>query len=330
MTIQGKSILKSISLLMAFALLVMVFQNSYVVLAADYAYQDQGVEDHAEYPDDYYPTIEYPEVSYTETDENELDDVEATEMIDDTEPTITFFDYWVVEVPMGTEAITFIIETTNIPDGDYLISVEGLPEGAVAPGHASVYDDEFLLRLTDFSAAAVGFYSITLTIYDEDGNIIAVTDEALLISVYDPAEIDFDYPLGLDTAEIETYEYVYPVVVQVDVDIDSYGYILNEALRQSGITPFVDANHRAMLPLRIVAEALGAHVGWVVDTRTVTINMDGVNLSLQVDAPLPGGMGQPVIVGDRTFVPIDFVAQMIGIDISWDAGSGAVYIQAEG
>jgi len=83
-----------------------------------------------------------------------------------------------------------------------------------------------------------------------------------------------------------------------------------------------------MVPLRTVAEALGAQVNWIEATRTVTITgADGQLLSLQLDAPLPDGMGTPMIVNERTFVPIAYIAQMLGANVRWDEAARAVYIQ---
>ena len=97
---------------------------------------------------------------------------------------------------------------------------------------------------------------------------------------------------------------------------------------QAEAAPFIDPGYnRAMVPLRLVAEALGAHVGWEAATRTVTVATAGQVISLILDEPLPGGMGMPMIVNGRTFVPITYIAQHLGADVRWDAAAQAVYIQ---
>ncbi|MCL2420654.1 MAG: copper amine oxidase N-terminal domain-containing protein [Defluviitaleaceae bacterium] len=256
------------------------------------------------------------------------------------DPTITFFDYWTVEIPEDTSTMTFIVETANIPDGQYAISVQGLPAGVTAPEYAEVANDEFLLRLTNFSEAAIGFYSIMLAIYNEDGTVIATTAEALLLSVYDPAAIEIEIEADTDLPEIDIvaiethdYEYAYNDVShpEIDRDMDDYVRILNEVLSASDAAPFTNPeNNLAMVPLRIVAEGLGAAVSWDEATRTATINKDNFSVSLQVDTPLPQGMGLPLIVEGRTFVPVDLLSLTLGLDIGWDAVAEALYIQAEG
>jgi pimeloyl-ACP methyl ester carboxylesterase len=110
--------------------------------------------------------------------------------------------------------------------------------------------------------------------------------------------------------------------------IGSTGYDVNGIPLQSDVAPFIDPTHdRTMVPLRLIAEALGAEVGWIQETRTVTIARGNINITLPVDAPLPGDMGQPAIVNDRTFVPVRYVSEMLGATVRWDGNTRAVYIE---
>jgi len=78
----------------------------------------------------------------------------------------------------------------------------------------------------------------------------------------------------------------------------------------------------------MISEALGAQVDWIESTRTVIVSLHGQTVStLQIDTPLPGGMGVPMIVNDRTFVPITYLATMLGASVRWDDIARAVYIQ---
>lgn len=105
-------------------------------------------------------------------------------------------------------------------------------------------------------------------------------------------------------------------------------FIHNGLPAQSDAAPFIDPIYnRTMVPVRLIAEAFGAQVGWVEETRTVTIMRDGQFISLQIGEPLPDGMGVPVIVNDRTFVPIAHIGRMLGADVRWDEVNRVVYIQ---
>jgi len=90
-------------------------------------------------------------------------------------------------------------------------------------------------------------------------------------------------------------------------------------------SPFI-ANERTMVPFRVIGEALGAEIGFCEDTVSVSFVLNGQTLTLPVGVPLPGGMGTPVIVNSRTFVPVRFVSETLGATIRWCDVNYAVYV----
>ena len=42
----------------------------------------------------------------------------------------------------------------------------------------------------------------------------------------------------------------------------------------------------------------------------------GTTATLQLDTELPGGMGRPAIVQDRTLVPLAYVSQVLGVQVT--------------
>ena len=81
-----------------------------------------------------------------------------------------------------------------------------------------------------------------------------------------------------------------------------------------------------MVPLRLIAEALGATVYWDAADRAVDILHSGQRLSLTIGQPLPDDMGTPVIIGNRTFVPLRYVAEMLGAAVRWEPDTSAAYV----
>ena len=93
-------------------------------------------------------------------------------------------------------------------------------------------------------------------------------------------------------------------------------------------------NDRVMVPVRVVSESLGAEVIWVAETNQVAINLgnrwieffigdDKVYIKndvITVDVP-------PIIIDGRTMVPIRFVAENLGMNVSYDSDSRSVYIE---
>ncbi|MCL2200101.1 MAG: stalk domain-containing protein [Defluviitaleaceae bacterium] len=113
---------------------------------------------------------------------------------------------------------------------------------------------------------------------------------------------------------------------------DSLRFIIGTAMLWVGGTshpieaaPFI-ADGRTMLPLRVVSETLGASVEWDGATQTISIQSDDTELLLTIDTPLPNNMGTPQLVDGNTFVPVAYVAEMLGATVRWDGDAQAVYI----
>lgn|GEM_PF-2396680 len=97
--------------------------------------------------------------------------------------------------------------------------------------------------------------------------------------------------------------------------------------QQSDAAPFIDpATGRTMVPLRVIADGLGADVRWDDATRTAFLARGGVEVSVTIDTPLPNDMGTAVIVNNRTFVPARYVSEVLGAEVRWDEAALAVYI----
>ena len=88
--------------------------------------------------------------------------------------------------------------------------------------------------------------------------------------------------------------------------------------------PFI-ANDRTMVPLRVIAEALGA-TDLALNDSLITFNIDGQAFSMTVGQELPNNMGVPVIIAGRTFVPLGFIVQEMGATARWDGAARAAYI----
>ncbi|NHN31234.1 stalk domain-containing protein [Paenibacillus agricola] len=89
-------------------------------------------------------------------------------------------------------------------------------------------------------------------------------------------------------------------------------------------------NDRTMVPVRIIAETLGYTVKFNDADRSLQLTKDGLGIELYVDktgvkriveglvAPLKETDVAPYIKQDRTYVPVRFFAEEIGLDVQWD------------
>jgi len=106
--------------------------------------------------------------------------------------------------------------------------------------------------------------------------------------------------------------------------IDNTSFIDNGSPRMLEAAPFI-ANDRTMVPLRVIGEALGA-TNLEFNAGIITFDIGGQNIVMTVGQPLPNNMGTPVIVAERTFVPLAFIAAEMGATARWDSNTRAAYI----
>jgi len=108
----------------------------------------------------------------------------------------------------------------------------------------------------------------------------------------------------------------------------------NTALNTNGTNATLDAapfiaNGRTMVPIRAIAEAFGS-TDVAFNNGVVTFSIDGTPFSMTIGQALMdrGGayMGTPVIVADRTFVPVRFIVEELGMRVEWDADTRAISI----
>jgi len=98
-------------------------------------------------------------------------------------------------------------------------------------------------------------------------------------------------------------------------------------------------NDRTLVPIRVIAEELGAEVSWDNDNRTVHISKGDMHVVLPIDSHLIEYTNDtetifnlsdvaPIIKEDRTFVPIRLVSNALGVGIDWDNDKRAVIIDS--
>lgn len=86
--------------------------------------------------------------------------------------------------------------------------------------------------------------------------------------------------------------------------------------------PYI-ANDRTYVPFRALGEALGAKVVWDNDARTVTYTLGDTTIVMTIGDTTYTINGveksmdvAPEITGDRTYVPVRFVAEGLGFKVT--------------
>lgn len=92
---------------------------------------------------------------------------------------------------------------------------------------------------------------------------------------------------------------------------------------------------RTMVPIRFVADSLGASVTWDNAEKTVTIFKGGNWITLQISKKSMDINGKtialdvaPVILDNRTLVPLRAIAEGLSVKVTWDKKSYAVMMTA--
>ena len=92
-------------------------------------------------------------------------------------------------------------------------------------------------------------------------------------------------------------------------------------------------NERTMLPIRFIAEALGAKVEWIEETETVKITADGIDITIKVGKEKATVNGKEIaldspsfIENDRTYLPLRFVSENLGATVEWNEAEQKVTV----
>jgi len=98
----------------------------------------------------------------------------------------------------------------------------------------------------------------------------------------------------------------------------------------------VTIDNRTLLPIRAIVEELGGEVEWNNETREVTLIQGDVLVLLTIDSHRAMVNNRAVyidvpaqIIEGRTFLPLRFVGESLGLDIDWYSGASTVIIMTE-
>lgn len=118
---------------------------------------------------------------------------------------------------------------------------------------------------------------------------------------------------------------------------DSTMYISDGTIKSDPleVAPYIE-NGRTMVPVRVISENFGAEVGWDDTSRTITITDGTTNVVLTVDSLEATVNGEvqtldaaPVIVNDRTMVPLRFISEALNRSVEYIEPSSQILISDE-
>jgi len=111
---------------------------------------------------------------------------------------------------------------------------------------------------------------------------------------------------------------------EVKMTIDSLTATVNGTAKTLDAAPII-RNSRTMLPVRFVAENLGATVSWDDATKTVSVKSADTTIEIVIGATTAKVNGKEIILdspafieSSRTYLPVRVVAENLGATVSWD------------
>lgn len=254
---------------------------------------------------------------------------------------------YAIEESAVTELLVDVEPTSALAEALYNISFKTSPYGTLLGGKD---------KITIIFRSRVGFSNnISRTKIEVQGKSIntgnlEVDDQSISFTLPDNVNIGPENPVKikiLPGAGIKNPSKpgVYEIKVNTSSDrstatSNSYRVVAEKkaiTLKIDDITAYVDGrpvfldapakilNGRTMVPVRFIAETLEAQVNWNDNTKEVDINLDGKNIRLRINSGIATVDQKrvsldtaPVILDGRTMVPIRFIAENLGAEVSWD------------
>ncbi len=223
--------------------------------------------------------------------------------------------------------IPWLEYTLDVADaGRYLLSVQM----ANSPGSNAI-DDALHVYVNgveqdvNYTAASTGSWSKTMQ--QEIGTVSLPQGRVTLKikAAENRACGNFDYftlqPLTIVAPDVE-----------LKMTLGKTDYTVNGEKKTMDVAPII-RNDRTMLPVRYVAEVLGAEILWDGATSTATLKTADTEIKIMVGATVANVNGKSVtldspafIESSRTYMPVRFVAEALGAVVAWDGATSTATI----
>ncbi|MBQ3031487.1 MAG: copper amine oxidase N-terminal domain-containing protein, partial [Anaerotignum sp.] len=261
------------------------------------------------------------------------------------------------ELPAGSKVTVGDKETTLSNGGsiaaDGTVTATPVPSsgkggGSSKPKYTATVDKDDIengsVKLSSTRVKAGSTVTITVTpdegyeldelkVLDKDGNEVELTDKG-------NGKYTFKMPKGgveIEASFEEADEVDEPAVDKKEettlvLTIGQVIYQLDGEHKANDVAPIIKAD-RTFLPIRLIAETLGATVTWNEAEQSVTIVKDDTTIVIYIGQAFALVNGEPVqldapafIQNDRTYLPVRFIAENLGATVTWDGTANTVTI----
>lgn len=137
--------------------------------------------------------------------------------------------------------------------------------------------------------------------------------------------------LGTKTAELALFDANSKIII---MNIGKKDYEIDGQKAKMDAAPFIK-NSRTMVPLRFIVEALGYQVEWNDEEKSIFVKTEDINKDIyfkvgskevNVGEAVVTTDTEAIIKNDRTFVPIRFIAEILGMQVDYQGSSKKITI----
>ena len=197
----------------------------------------------------------------------------------------------------------------------YAINVANMDNGSVSVDKYATEGEKVTITVSPDKAYKLDELTVTA-----NGKDVELTDNG-------DGTYTFTMPssnVKVSASFVEDNDYVEPDnSITVSMTIGSNDFVINNNIvTVPDAAPYI-ANDRTYVPFRALGEALGAKVVWDNDARTVTYTLGDTEIVMTIGDTTYTINGveksmdvAPEITGDRTYVPVRFVAEGLGFKVT--------------
>ena len=204
----------------------------------------------------------------------------------------------------------------------YAVTVSSADNGKVTSDKTSVARGN-LVTIT--AKANDGYVLDTIKVTDKDGKEIKLTDKSNGKYTFAMPASKVEVKAVFKQTESKPGKPAEEIKTVVVIQVGSKNMFVNGKSYEKDAAPVI-INDRTLVPIRFVTESLGGEVKWNAETKEVTLVIDGKEIKMTIGKNLEKYGVAPVIISDRTFVPVRFVADELGATTAWNAETKTVTI----
>ena len=169
-----------------------------------------------------------------------------------------------------------------------------------------------------------GYVIDKITVKDKNGNEVALTKQEdgtyTFVMPKGGVDVDATFKKAEETPIDKSVE-----TKVIKMQIGNKNILVGENTIANDVAPILK-NDRTMVPIRFITESLGGQVAWNEAAKEVTLTIGGKEIKMTIGKVLEKYGVAPVIIGERTFVPVRFVADELGVTVAWDDATKTVTI----